>query len=177
MEFLVVKSHADHCLYLFLCERNEAFIIIALVCSTNDPYYRSCLALKCIPCSIYICGFGVVDIKYITDTEYLFKSVLDSLEGRKSVSGILVVYIHDLRCDSCRHGIIYIVSSTKSKLLKEHVTFLLLVFYDHLVSLHKGALLDLTLLGKRKLLSLHDNLVEVVYCYLIVRTEDEAVVA
>ena len=177
MELRVVKSHAYHCLHLLLSKRYEACVVVSFVSAAYDPYYRSGLTFKCVPCGIHIGCLRIVYIEYILDAQNLLEPVLDSLEGGKTVSDGLVVYVHDLGCNCGCHRVVNVVLSAEGKLLKIHVALVLLVADDHPVILHECSLSNFFLLGERKFLGLHHDLVEMPDGDLVVRTEDEAVVA
>ena len=177
MDLAVVHTHAYDCLHLFLCKRKQAGIIITLVCTADNPYHRPCLALECIPCSIHIGCFGVIYIEYVADTEHFLESVLNGLECRKTVSDGFVVYIHHLCCNGSSHRVVYIVSSSEGKFLKEHVALFFLVSHDKSVVLQESSLFNFCLLRERQLLSLYYNLVKMIDCYLVIRAEDETVFA
>ena len=103
--------------------------------------------------------------------------MLDRLESGQTFPNHLIVYVHGL-CRKCSsHRIVYIVLSSKSQFLEVHVAFILLESYDHSVAVNISTLLNLSLLGERKHLCLHHDLVEMVYGDLVIRAEYEAVFA
>ena len=176
VELRIVQTHTYHSLAFLLGKRQEAVVVVSLVGAAYDPHHRPCLTFESIPRCIHVCRLGVVDVEYILDAQHFLEAMLDCLECRESVSDDFVVDVHSLGCDCRRHRVIYIVLSSESQLLKVHITFVLLVADDHPVVLHECPLLHFLLLRERKLLCLHNDLVEVPDGDLVVRAEDKAVV-